>query len=84
MNQPLIIMELKTFLKQHLKTILLALFLVAIVIFVISGFRNLSNHTLVVGHPDNIVVISPNESQDVIVIGDPQRVKINPNNKNKH
>lgn len=76
-------MEVKPFLKQHLKTILLALFLVAIVICVISGVRKLSHHTLVVGHPDNIVVISPNESQDVIVIGDPQQVKIKPNNKNK-
>ena len=76
-------MEVKPFLKQHLKTILLALFLVVIVIFVISGVRKLSNHTLVVGHPDNIVVISPNESQDVIVIGDPQQLKIKPNKKNK-
>lgn len=75
-------MEVKTFLKQHLKTILLVLFLVAIVVCFVTGVRNLTNHTLVVGHPDNIVVISPNESQDVIVIGDPQQVKIKPNNKN--
>lgn len=74
-------MEVKTFFKQHLKTILLALFLVAIVVCVVSGLRKLSSHTFVVGHPDNIVVISPNESQDVIVIGDPQQVKIKPNNK---
>lgn len=77
-------MEVKTFLKQHLKTILLVLFLVAIVFFVYTGVRKLSNHTLVLGHSDNIVVISPNESQDVIVIGDPHQVKIKPNNKNKN
>lgn len=73
-------MDVKTFLKQHLKTILLVLFLAVIAICVISGFRKLSSHTLVVGHPDNIVVISPNESQDVIVIGDPETVKVKPKN----
>ena len=76
-------MDLKTFFKQHLKTILLLLCLAAIALFAVIGLRKLSNHTVVIGHPDNIVVISPTESQDVIVIGDPQQVKIKPNNKNK-
>lgn len=83
MNKILTIMDLKTFFKQHLRTVLLVLFLAVIVFCVLLGVRKLSNHTLVVGHPDNIVVISPTESQDVIVIGDPQQVKIKPNNKNK-
>lgn len=77
-------MDLKTPLQRHIKTILLLLCLVALVFFVVSALRKLSNHTLVIGQPDNIVVISPTESQDVIVIGDPQQVKIKPNNKNKH
>lgn len=74
-------MEVKTFLKQHLKTILLALFLGAIVICVALTCRKMANHSLIIGHPENIVVISPNESQDVIVIGDPANVKVKPKNK---
>lgn len=77
-------MSLKTLFKQHAKSLLLVLCLVALVFCVFLGLRKLSNHTLVIGQPDNIVVISPTESQDVIVIGDPQQVKIKPNNKNKH
>lgn len=74
-------MEVKTFLRSHLKTILLALFLVAIVVCVAYSCRKMTNHSLVIGHPDNIVVISPNESQDVIVIGDPDNVKVKPKKK---
>ena len=43
--------------------------------------RQSSDHSIIIGHPDNIIVISPEESQDVIVIGDPEKVKVTPKNK---
>ena len=73
-------MEIKTFIKQNARRILLALFLVIIAVSVALALRKMSNHSLVIGHPDNIVVISPNESQDVIIIGDPDHVKVKPRN----
>lgn len=74
-------MEMKTFLKSHWKTILLCVFLVVIVLGVFRLSRDLRGHSLILGNPDNIVVISPNESQDVVIIGDPEHVKVKPNNK---
>ena len=67
------------FIKKHWRKILLLLLLLLLLFF---GLRALGERSVIVGNPDNIVVISPDESQDVIVIGDPEEVKVKP--KLKH
>lgn len=42
----------------------------------------MQSHSIVIGHPSEIIVISPENSQDVIVIGDPDKVNVKPR-KNK-
>lgn len=77
-------MNLKTFFKTHKKSILMVFFLCVLGVTLFIAVRKFSTHTIVIGHPDNIVVISPNESQDVVVIGNPHSLKVKPNNKNKN
>ena len=69
---------MKTFLKTHWKKILFVLLLLFV------GFycsHHLKNRSIVIGQPNNIILISPEQSQDVIVIGDPDRVNVKPKNK---
>lgn len=75
-------MEVKKFIQQYGKRLLLLFFLIAIVVGLFRLTNDLKGRSLILGNPDNIVVISPNESQDVIVIGDPAQVKVKPQNKN--
>lgn len=76
-------MEVKTFLKQHLKTIL-SLLLIGVFIYLLSlAYKAVEERTMIIGDPDSIVVISPDESQDVIVIGDTEKLNVKPTNKNK-
>lgn len=53
--------------------------LVLIAIFAICiGAKRMKHHSIVIGHPSEIIVISPENSQDVIVIGDPNKVNVKP------
>lgn len=76
-------MEVKTFLKQHAKTIL-SLLLIGIFVYLLSlAYKAVEEKTMIIGEPDSVVVISPDESQDVIIIGDTDNLKVKPTNKNK-
>lgn len=66
------------FLKKHWKKLLCAVLVIAICITLISLGREVSDRSIIIGHPDNIVLISPEESQDVIVIGDPEQIRVKP------
>lgn len=71
-------MNLKQFILSN-KSILLKivlLFIASVAIYI--GVRKISSHSLVIGHPSEIIVISPENSQDVIVIGDPNKVNVKP------
>lgn len=58
--------------------------LVGLILWLLYQFyqKNLADRSIIIGNPDNIVIVSPENSQDVIVIGDPDQVKVKPK-KNK-
>lgn len=58
--------------------------LVGLIFWLLYQFyqKNLADRSIIIGNPDNIVIVSPENSQDVIVIGDPDQVKVKPK-KNK-
>lgn len=66
---------------KHWKKLLVILLLLLLYLGLSYLVRQSSDHSIIIGHPDNIIVISPEESQDVIVIGDPEKVKVTPKNK---
>lgn len=66
---------------KHWKKFLVILLLLLLFLGLSHLVRQSSDHSIIIGHPDNIIVISPEESQDVIVIGDPEKVKVTPKNK---
>ena len=66
---------------KHGKKFLVILLLLLLFLGISRLVRQSSDHSIIIGHPDNIIVISPEESQDVIVIGDPEKVKVTPKNK---
>ena len=66
---------------KHWKKFLVILLLLLLFLGISRLVRQSSDHSIIIGHPDNIIVISPEESQDVIVIGDPEKVKVTPKNK---
>lgn len=47
------------------------------------AYKAVEEKTMIIGEPDSVVVISPDESQDVIIIGDTDNLKVKPTNKNK-
>lgn len=67
--------------KNPLEKVLCVLLFLVIVFSLISLVRRTADRSIIIGHPDNIIVISPEESQDVIVIGDPESIKVKPKNK---
>ena len=78
------ILTMKTFLNYiHknksllVKILLFSLAFVAIYI----GVRKITTHSIVIGHPSEIIVISADNGQDVIVIGDPEKVNVKPKRK---
>ena len=73
---------MKEFFLKHWKKLLVILLLLLLSVGLMRLVRQSSHHSLIIGHPDNIIVISPAESQDVIVIGDPDKVTVKPKNKN--
>lgn len=69
------------FLKKHAK-IILAFLLIGIFVYLLSlAYNALEEKTMIVGDSDSIVVITPNESQDVIVIGDTEKLNVKPKYK---
>lgn len=72
---------MKEFILKHWKKFLVILLLILLYLGLSHLVRQSSDHSIIIGHPDNIIVISPEESQDVIVIGDPEKVKVTPKNK---
>lgn len=69
------------FLKTHWKKVLFVLLFLILALSLIFMVRRTADRSIIIGHPDNIIVISPEESQDVIVIGDPESIKVKPKNK---
>lgn len=74
-------MQVKAIIQQYGKPLFLLFFLIAIVVGLFRLTNDLKGRSFILGNPDNIVVISPNESQDVVIIGDPEQVKVKPSNK---
>lgn len=69
------------FFKKHWKKVLCIFLLLVLAFSLMSFVRRTAGRSIIIGHPDNIIVISPEESQDVIVIGDPEKVQVKPKNK---
>lgn len=64
------------------KSLLVKIFLFSVACLAIYiGVRKISSHSIFIGHPSEFIVISPENSQDVIVIGDPEKVNVKPKRK---
>lgn len=72
---------MKEFLVKHKKVFIFLFLLFIAFLFMLKGAKMMQNRSIIIGQPDNIVLISPDESQDVIVIGDPEKVQVKPKNK---
>ena len=72
---------MKEFLVKHKKVLIFLFLLLVAFLFMLKGAKMMQNRSIIIGQPDNIVLISPEESQDVIVIGDPEKVQVKPKNK---
>lgn len=66
---------------KHKKVLIFLVLLLIVFLFMLKGAKMMQNRSIIIGQPDNIVLISPEESQDVIVIGDPEKVHVKPKNK---
>lgn len=70
-----------SFIKKNWKKCLLALILILAFAFV---YQRAKEHTfrhsgyLLIGDPDKIVIVNATESQDVVIIGDPEKVQVKP------
>lgn len=72
---------MKEFLMKHKKVLIFFVLFLIFFLFMLKGAKMMQNRSIIIGQPDNIVLISPEESQDVIVIGDPEKVQVKPKNK---
>lgn len=72
---------MKEFFMKHKKVLFFLVLLLVAFLFMLKGAKMMQNRSIIIGQPDNIVLISPEESQDVIVIGDPDKVQVKPKNK---
>lgn len=72
---------MKEFLAKNKKVLIFLFLLLIVFLFMLKGAKMMQNRSIIIGQPDNIVLISPEESQDVIVIGDPEKVQVKPKNK---
>lgn len=75
-------MKIIHYIRNNLSKILVFLFALILCSIIYIGVKKMQSHSIVIGHPSEIIVISPENSQDVIVIGDPDKVNVKPR-KNK-
>lgn len=75
-NNDFMILE---WLKKNVWKILRIFFALAVLVCIYQFCqKNLSNRAIVIGSPDNIILISPENTQDVIVVGDPEQITVKP------
>lgn len=67
--------------KSRIVKVLVTLLFLIVLLAICSGVKRMKHHSIVIGHPSEIIVISPENSQDVIVIGDPNKVNVKPKKK---
>lgn len=64
--------------RSVIKKLLLSLLALFAIYAIYTGVKKMQSHSIVIGHPSEIIVISPENSQDVIVIGDPEKINVKP------
>lgn len=70
-------MKILSIIRQHWRKFAVVILLILCLVLAKMTVKK----SLIIGDPDNIIVISPEQSQDVIVIGDPETIKVKPKNK---
>lgn len=78
-----LLVKLRDFLRSHRKLFLWIIGISLLLAFFLYFFRKSEGRSLIIGDPESIVVITPDNSQDVIIIGDPSDIRFKPRKTSK-